>query len=70
MIALKIIRQIRGKSQWQLDIEAMVPNYKLSQFECGKLEPTPDELKCLTSALETTPDKLRSEVTEEMLCGQ
>ena len=67
MIVLKLLRQIRGKSQWQLGIEAMVPNYKLSQFECGKLEPTPDELQRLARALGTTPDNLRSKVTEEVL---
>ena len=70
MTALKLLRQIRGKSQWQLGIEAMVPNYKLSQFECGKLEPTPDELRRLASALGVLPEQLKRQITAEVLCGQ
>ena len=69
MLTLKILRQLKGKSQWQLGMEAKVPNYKLSQIESGKLEPTVEELQRLASALQTTPEVLRRQVSEESLVG-
>ena len=69
MLTLKILRQMKGKSQWQLGMEAKVPNYKLSQIESGKLEPTAEELQRLASALQTTPEVLRREISEEALVG-
>ena len=69
MLTLKILRQMKGKSQWQLGVEAEVPNYKLSRIESGKLEPTKEELQRLASALQTTPEVLRKEISEEALVG-
>jgi len=67
MLTLKILRQMKGKSQWQLGVEAGVPNYKLSQIESGKLDPTEEELQRLASALQTTPETLTREISEEAL---
>ena len=52
MFAIKIFRLLRGQSQWELGQVAQITNYKISQFECGKLQPTPDELGRLAAALE------------------
>ena len=67
MLAIKVFRLLRKQTQWQLGQAAQVTNYKISQFECGKLQPTPDELERLATALRTTPEVLRKEITEEAL---
>lgn len=67
MLAIKIFRLWRKQTQWQLGQAAQITNYKISQFECGKLEPTPDELRRLAEALQTTSETLRKEVSEEAL---
>jgi len=69
MLTLKVFRFLRGQSQWELGQVARITNYKISQFECGKLEPTPDELRRLATALQTTPEVLRKEISEETLVG-
>ncbi len=67
MFTLKILRLKRKKSQWELGQAAQITNYKISQFECGKLEPTPEELQRLATALQTSPETLTREVSEESL---
>ena len=67
MLAIKILRLIRKKSQWELGQATQITNYKISQFECGKLEPTPEELQRLADALETSPETLTKRITQEAL---
>lgn len=67
MLSIKIFRLLRGQTQWQLGQAAQITNYKISQFECGKIQPTSDELERLATALRTTPEVLRQEITEEAL---
>ncbi len=69
MLSIKIFRLLRGQTQWELGQVARITNYKISQFECGKIQPTPDELDRLAAALRTTPEILRKEITEEALVG-
>jgi len=65
--ALKILRLMRKLSQWELGLAAEITNYKISQFECGKLTPTAEELQRLADALQTSPETLTREVSEESL---
>lgn len=67
MSPIKILRLDRELSQWELGLAARITNYKISQFECGKLTPTPEELQRLADALETSPETLTREVSMESL---
>ncbi len=67
MLAIKILRLLRKKSQWELGQAAQITNYKISQIECGKLMPTTEELQRLADALETSPETITREVSEESL---
>ena len=67
MFILKILRLKRKQTQWELGQAAQITNYKISQFECGRLEPTPEELQRLAEALETSPETLTREVSESLL---
>lgn len=67
MLTIKILRLLRKKSQWELGQAAQITNYKISQIECGKLTPTPEELRRLADALGTSPETLTREVTEALL---
>ncbi len=67
MLTIKILRLLRGQSQWQLGQAAQITNYKLSQIERGKLEPTPAELDRLAAALDVTPEVLKKEISKEIL---
>ena len=67
MLAIKILRLLRKQSQWELGQAAQITNYKISQIECGKLTPTPEELQRLADALGTSPETLTREVSEESL---
>ncbi len=69
MLTIKILRLLRGQSQWQLGQAAQITNYKLSQIERGKLEPTPAELDRLAAALDVTPEVLKKEISKEILVG-
>ncbi len=69
MLTIKILRLLRGQSQWELGQVAQITNYKLSQIECGKLDPTAEELQRLAAALETTTEVLLKEVSKEVLAG-
>ncbi len=67
MLTIKILRLLRGQSQWQLGQAAQITNYKLSQIERGKLEPTPAELDRLAATLDVTPEVLKKEISKEIL---
>ena len=67
MEGLKFFRLLRGKSQFQLSLEAKIPSYRLSRLENAKIQPTPDELDRLAEALKTNPEILTQEITEEAL---
>ena len=67
MLAIKILRLMRKRTQWELGQAAEITNYKISQFECGKLTPTTEELQRLAAALDTSPETLTREVSEESL---
>ena len=66
----KLIRLLRGRTQFRVAAEAEIHPSRLSLIENQREEASEDELKRLARALGTTPENLRSEVTEEMLCGQ
>ena len=68
MEGLKFFRYLRRKSQFQLSLESRIPTYRLSLLENGKSEPSSDELLRLSRALETSPEQLRLQITEELLC--
>ena len=67
MLLIEFLRRERELTQWKLGQAAQITNYKISQFECGKLTPTPGELQRLADALGTSPDTLTREVSEEAL---
>ena len=70
MLSLKLIRLLRGQSQFDLAVATLIPNYRLSLIENGKVEPSTDELSRLAQALGTLPEQLKRRITEEVLCGQ
>ena len=67
MLTIKLLRILHGHTQWELGQAAQITNYKISQFECGKLDPTPDELNRLANALEVSPEVLQKKISKEML---
>ena len=67
MEGLKFFRLLRGKSQFQLSLEAKIPSYRLSRLENGKVAPTEDELLRLAVVLQTTTEALQRQVGEELL---
>ena len=69
MLSIKFIRILRGKSQFQVSLETEIPSYRLSLIESGKVDPRPQELRKLAEALQTTPEVLKREVSEEALVG-
>ena len=69
MVAIKIFRILRGKSQFKLSLETLIPNYRLSLLENGKADPTPVELEKLVAALKTTPEMLTRDCVEALTGG-
>lgn len=67
MISIKILRLVRGKSQFELSLETRIPSYRLSVLESGKAEPRQEELEQIAKALGTTPEFLRKEISERWL---
>ena len=67
MSPIKILRLDRELSQWELGLAAQITNYKISQFERGRLTPTSGELQRLADALGTSPETLTREVSMESL---
>ncbi len=70
MISLKPLRLLRGKSQFELSLECAIPSYRLSVLENGKAEAKQEELERIAEALQTTPEILTREISEDMLVGQ
>ncbi len=71
MEALKFFRYLRGKSQFQLSLDAEIPSYRLSRLENGKVAPSNEELARLAQALDIPPEQLTRQITEDMLlCSQ
>jgi len=70
MLSLKLIRLLRGQSQFDLAIATRIPNYRLSLIENGKAEPCTDELMRLAQALDTSPEQLTKQITEKALSSQ
>ena len=67
MMNSKFVRMLRGKSQFQVSLLTEIPSYRLSVIESGKVVPTEEELERLAAALDTTPENLVREVSEEAL---
>ena len=67
MLNIKFVRMLRGKSQFQVNLLTEIPSYRLSVIENGKVTPTEGELEQLAAALQTTPENLAREVSEESL---
>jgi transcriptional regulator with XRE-family HTH domain len=65
----KLIRQLRGKSQFEVSLLTGIPNYRLSRIETGKGNPTPEELAKLATALDTTPTILIQEISAGLFEG-
>lgn len=57
-ITLKIIRIRKGITQWELSKQTNIPNYKISLFENGHIEPNKEEKKKLAKALGTKVEEL------------
>lgn len=64
---IKFVRILRGKSQFQLSLLTEIPSYRLSVIENDKVAPTEGELQRLAAALQTTPENLAREVSEDAL---
>ncbi len=58
---------MKEKSQFDLSLETKIPNYRLSLIETGKVEARPDELERLARVLETEPEILTEEFSEELI---
>jgi len=67
MLNAKFVRVLRGKTQHQVSLLTEIPSYRLSVIENGKVVPTKGELERLAAALQTTPENLAREVSEEAL---
>ena len=67
MMNSKFVCMLRGKSQFQVSLLTEIPSYRLSVIESGKVVPTEEELERLAAALDTTPENLVREVSEEAL---
>ena len=67
MLNIKFVRMLRGKSQFQISLLTEIPSYRLSVIENGKVVPTEGELKRLAAVLQTTPENLTREVSEDAL---
>ena len=65
MTAIKFFRLLRGVTQFELSLETKIPSYRLSVLENGKIAPSPEELQWLATALQTTPETLSREISEE-----
>ena len=65
MQKLKMIRTIKGISQWDLALQTGIRNYRLSLIENGRVEPKPEEVAALAKALGTTPELLTHESETE-----
>ncbi len=64
---IKALRLLREKSQFDLSLDTKIPNYRLSLLETGKAEPRPDELERLAKALDTLPEILTRDFSEELI---
>jgi len=69
MFTVKIFRMIRRKSQFEISLETGIPSYRISSIENGRVEATPRELERIAEALETTPEVLAKEISEETLAA-
>ncbi len=67
MILIKLLRLLRGMSQFELSLKTQIPSYRLSVLENAKAVPREEELERLAKALGTTPEFLRKEISEEAL---
>ncbi len=67
MQKLKMIRSIKGISQWDLALQTGIRNYRLSLIENGRVEAKSKELTALAKALGTTPELLSNENETESL---
>jgi len=54
-----VLRRKRDLSQWELSKRADVPPYRISAFERGRVNLTPEEIARLKSALENEPRESR-----------
>ncbi len=57
-LTLKVLRQARKMSQWELGRRAGIPNHKISLFEQGWKQPKPEEIKKIAKGLNCDPSEL------------
>jgi len=69
MTWIKIFRNLRRKSQFELSLATRIPSYRLSRLENGLVDPTEEELERLAIALDTSPEMLKKEISEETLAS-
>ena len=69
MRSAKIIRLLRGKSQFEVSLATRIPNYRLSLLENGRADATAEELAKIAAALETTPAILDQDLSAVLLAG-
>ena len=70
MTGIKLFRNLRRKSQFELSLATRIPSYRLSRLENGLVNPTEEELGRLARALCTSPEQLTRQITEEMLSSR
>ncbi len=68
METMKLIRLLRGLSQWDLSQRTGLPNYRISLIENGRIKPSKKELRILTKELETDVSVLTAGVLLLTFC--
>ena len=67
MRSAKIVRILRGRSQFEVSLATGIPNYRLSLIENGKADPTAEEVGKLAIALGTVPAALDRDLSVILL---
>lgn len=55
---LKMLRQKRSMSQFELSVESEIPQSLISWYETGRVKPTLENIKCLCIALNVSATEL------------
>jgi transcriptional regulator with XRE-family HTH domain len=63
VLTLEFARRLKKFTQTDLSIATQIPQRFISDFECGKVWPTPAQRATLAAALEVPPDSLMEPAT-------
>jgi transcriptional regulator with XRE-family HTH domain len=67
MQAIKLVRLLRGKSQWDVTAETGIRNYRISLLENGKAVALPQEIRKLAMCYDIPCCVLRSPLNVESI---